>query len=145
MVALEAEVHRAFYTFRAFSTWFQPVKRPAEELTCAGIVIDPDVARMADAHEGAGGVNAHGVLPAVVLPFSALINIWRERSKREGERGKNKAGLDVDCCHIVFCQVTSKLSANQSVKAHFKNYFLVIFEIHLIKWSIHSHSSHRYR
>lgn len=46
-----------------------------EELTCAGIVIDPDVARMADAHEGARGVNAHGVLPAVVLPLSALINI----------------------------------------------------------------------
>lgn len=56
--------------------WFQPVKWPEEpQLTCAGIVIDPDVARMADAHEGAGGVNAHGVLPAVVLPLSALINI----------------------------------------------------------------------
>lgn len=68
-----------------FSTWFQLVKRPAEELTCAGIVIDPDVARMADAHEGARGVNAHGVLPAVVLPFSTLINIWREG--REKERG----------------------------------------------------------
>ena len=48
---------------------------PAEELTCAGIVIDPDVTCMADAHEGARSVNAHGVLPAVVLPFSALINI----------------------------------------------------------------------
>lgn len=46
-----------------------------QELTCAGIVIDPDVARMADAHEGAGGVNTHGVLPAVVLPFSTLVNI----------------------------------------------------------------------
>lgn len=71
---------------RTFSTWFQPVKRSAQELTCAGIVIDPDVARMADAHEGARGVNAHGVLPAVVLPFGALINIWREG--REKERGK---------------------------------------------------------
>lgn len=78
-----------------FSTWFQPVKRSAQELTCAGIVIDPDVARMADAHEGARGVNAHGVLPAVVLPFSALINIWREGR----ERG-DKAGLAVDYCHI---------------------------------------------
>lgn len=48
---------------------------PAEELTCAGIVVDPDITRMADAHEGARGVNAHGVLPTVVLSFSALINI----------------------------------------------------------------------
>lgn len=47
----------------------------APRLTCAGVVIDPDVARMADAHEGAGGVDAHGVLPAVVLPLSALIDI----------------------------------------------------------------------
>lgn len=54
------------------------VVEPAEALVvlCAGVVIDPDVARMADAHEGARGVNAHGVLPAVVLPFSALINIF---------------------------------------------------------------------
>lgn len=43
---------------------------------CAGIVIDPDVARMADTHKGTGGVNAHGVLPAVVLSFSTLINIF---------------------------------------------------------------------
>lgn len=69
-------------TIRTFSTWVQPVKRSAQELTCAGIVIDPDVARTADAHEGARGVNAHGVLPAVVLPFSALINIWREGRER---------------------------------------------------------------
>lgn len=74
MVALEAEVHNENKNW-AFSTSFQPVKRPAEELTCAGIVIDPDVARMADAHEGAGGVNTHGVLSAVVLPLSTLINI----------------------------------------------------------------------
>lgn len=85
----------------ARSTWFQPVKKkkgPAEQLTCAGIVIDPDVARMADAHEGARGVNAHGVLPAVVLPFGALINIWKEG--RENGGGGTKAGWDVDCCHI---------------------------------------------
>lgn len=81
-----------------FCTWFQPVKRPAAELTCAGIVIDPDVARMADAHEGARGVNAHGILPAVVLPFSTLINIW-EKGERRGER-ENKAVLDVDCYHM---------------------------------------------
>lgn len=48
---------------------------PEKELTCAGIVIDPDVASVADAHEGSRGVNAHGVLSAVVLSFSALINI----------------------------------------------------------------------
>jgi len=52
-----------------------PVKRPEEELTCAGIVIDPDVACVADAHEGTRGVNTHGVLSAVVLPFSTLVNI----------------------------------------------------------------------
>lgn len=72
MVAPEAEAHRAV---SAFPTCVSPVKRAAEELTCAGIVIDPDVARMADAHEGARGINTHGVLPAVVLPLSALINI----------------------------------------------------------------------
>lgn len=47
----------------------------AEGLTCAGIVIDPDVARVADAHEGAGGVHTHGVLSAVVLPLSALVDV----------------------------------------------------------------------
>lgn len=50
-------------------------KRLESGLTCAGIVVDPDVARMADAHEGAGGVNAHGVLSAVVLPLSTLVDI----------------------------------------------------------------------
>lgn len=45
------------------------------ELTCAGIVIDPDVAGVADAHEGTRGVNTHGVFSAVVFPFSTLINI----------------------------------------------------------------------
>lgn len=69
-----------------------PPKRSAEELTCAGIVINPDVARMADAHEGAGGVNTHGVLPAVVLPLSALVNIWGENKR---ETRENKEGLYV--------------------------------------------------
>lgn len=50
-------------------------KRLESGFTCAGIVVDPDVARMADAHEGAGGVNAHGVLSAVVLPLSTLVDI----------------------------------------------------------------------
>lgn len=76
---------------------YSTVKRPADELTCAGIVIDPDVARMADAHKGTGGVNAHGVLPAVVLPFSALINIWREGEREKQRRGENKAKWDVGC------------------------------------------------
>lgn len=68
-------------------SWFQrPVKRPEEELTCAGIVIDPDVACVADAHEGSWGVNTHGVFSAVVFSFSTLVNIWGEnREKREGE------------------------------------------------------------
>lgn len=30
---------------------------------------------MADAHEGAGGVDAHGVLSAVVLPLCTLVDI----------------------------------------------------------------------
>lgn len=59
----------------AILTPFQPVRGSTEGLTCAGIVIDPDVACMADAHEGAGGVNTHGVLSAVVLPLSTLVNI----------------------------------------------------------------------
>lgn len=42
----------------------------------AAVVIDPDVARVADTHEGAGGVDTHGVLPAVVLPFCTLIDIF---------------------------------------------------------------------
>lgn len=50
-------------------------QRVNKGLTCAGIVIDPDVACMADAHEGAGGVNTHGVLSAVVLPLSTLVDI----------------------------------------------------------------------
>lgn len=53
----------------------QFVRRPEEALTCAGVVVDPDVARVADAHEGTRGVNAHGVLSAVMFPFSTLINI----------------------------------------------------------------------
>lgn len=54
------------------------IVEPAETLVmfCAGIVVDPDVTCVADAHEGAGGVNTHGVLSAVVLPFSTLINIF---------------------------------------------------------------------
>ncbi len=74
MVALEVEAHEARIKSVPSPLDYNPSKGQ-EELTCAGIVIDPDVARMADAHEGAGGVNTHGVLPAVVLPFSALINI----------------------------------------------------------------------
>jgi len=53
-------------------------------LTCTGVVIDPDVARVADAHEGAGRVHAHGVLPAVVLPLGALVDIWDGREEGEG-------------------------------------------------------------
>lgn len=53
----------------------RPCKRPEEELTCAGIVIDPDVACVADAHEGSRGVNTHGVFSAVVFSFGTLINI----------------------------------------------------------------------
>lgn len=50
-------------------------------LTCAGVVIDPDVASVADAHEGAGGVDTHGVLTTVVFPLCTLVNIWgRERA-----------------------------------------------------------------
>lgn len=52
-------------------------------LTCAGVIIDPDVARVADAHEGARGVDTHGVLTTVVFPLGALINICT------GERNKN--------------------------------------------------------
>ena len=104
MVALEAEDLKARVTSAPAPLGSSPSKKkrgPAEELTCAGIVIDPDVARMADAHEGARGVNAHGVLPAVVLPFGALINIWKEGRERErGGRGGTKAGWDMDCCHI---------------------------------------------
>lgn len=72
MVVLEACEASKIKPFQLVSS---PQKRSAKELTCAGIVIDPDVTRVADAHEGARGVNAHGVLPTVVLPFSALINI----------------------------------------------------------------------
>lgn len=54
---------------------FQLAGGSTEGLTCAGIVIDPDVAGVADAHEGAWGVNTHGVLSAVVLPLSTLVDI----------------------------------------------------------------------
>ena len=55
-------------------------------LTCTGVVIDPDVARVADAHEGAGCVHTHCVLAAVVFPLGALVDIWTEgRSAEKGE------------------------------------------------------------
>ena len=57
-------------------------------LTCTGVVIDPDVARVADAHEGAGCVHTHGVLPAVVFPLGALVDIWTEG--RSAEKGGMK-------------------------------------------------------
>lgn len=64
-----------------------------EELTCAGIVIDPDEARMANAHEGARRVDAHGVLPAVVLPFGTLVNIWKG-SGQEEENSQASRGIE---------------------------------------------------
>lgn len=47
---------------------------------CAGIVIDPDVSSVADAHEGSWSIDTHGVLSAVVLSLSTLINISTVRA-----------------------------------------------------------------
>lgn len=44
-------------------------------LTCAGVIINPDIAGVADTHKGAGCVHTHRVLPAVVFPLRTLINI----------------------------------------------------------------------
>lgn len=41
---------------------------------------------MADAHEGTGCVDAHGVLPAVVLPLGTLVDIWKEAKERRSQQ-----------------------------------------------------------
>lgn len=64
------------------------------KLTCAGIVIDPDEARTADAHEGAGRVDAHGVLPAVVLALGTLVDIWKG-SGGEEELSSSQVGQGI--------------------------------------------------
>jgi hypothetical protein len=58
-----------------------------KELTCAGVVIDPDVSPVTDAHEGSGGVDTHSVLPAVVLPLRTLVDIYSEEIGRTGWAG----------------------------------------------------------
>lgn len=52
-----------------------------EELTCAGVVVDADVAGEADAQEGAGCVDAHCVLPTVVLALRTLVHICRKTAR----------------------------------------------------------------
>lgn len=77
---LERDRHRPIRNrVTAFSG---PSERSELGFTCAGIVVDPDVARVADAHEGAGGVDAHGVLSAVVLPLCTLVDIWGDRKQK---------------------------------------------------------------
>ncbi len=48
-------------------------------LTCAGVIINPDIAGVADTHKGAGCVHTHRVLPAVVFPLRTLIDICNTR------------------------------------------------------------------
>lgn len=43
---------------------------------------------MANAHEGARRVDAHGVLPAVVLPLGTLVDIWKGSGEEEENRGQ---------------------------------------------------------
>lgn len=46
-------------------------------LTCAGVIINADIAAVADTHKGAGCVHTHCVLPAVVFPLRTLIDICK--------------------------------------------------------------------
>lgn len=69
-------------------------EREEEELTCAGIVIDPDEASMANAHEGARRVDAHSVLPAVVLPLGTLVNICKGSREEEGNRSQARRRIE---------------------------------------------------
>lgn len=49
---------------------------------------------MADAHEGAGRVDAHGVLPAVVLPLGTLVDIWKgSEGEEEVSRSQVSQGI----------------------------------------------------
>lgn len=43
---------------------------------CTRVIVNADVACPADAHEGAGGVDAHCVLAAVVAPLCTLIHVF---------------------------------------------------------------------
>lgn len=44
---------------------------------------------MANAHEGTRRVDAHGVLPTVVLPLGTLVDIWK-RSEGDGEENRSQ-------------------------------------------------------
>lgn len=44
-------------------------------LTCARVIINPDIAGVADTHKGAGCVHTYRVLSAVVFPLRTLIDI----------------------------------------------------------------------
>lgn len=96
---------RCLWTYGKIGTFLAWFKRTAQKHTCAGIVIDPDVSHMADAHEGARGVNAHGVLPAVVLPFSALVDIWGEGREKEKGRTKMVKSISPEQADFMICQL----------------------------------------
>ncbi len=52
-------------------------------LTCAGVIINPDIAGVADTHKGAGCVHTHRVLPAVVFPLRTLIDICNHSTTQD--------------------------------------------------------------
>lgn len=49
---------------------------------------------MANAHEGARRVDAHGVFPAVVLSLGALVDIWEGGGEVEENRSQASRGIE---------------------------------------------------
>lgn len=75
------QIYTKFYTTIVFSglNKFVDTKQKAESkelLTSAGVIIDAKVTSVTNTHEGSWRVYTHGVLSAVVLSFSTLINIY---------------------------------------------------------------------
>ena len=116
--------------------------------TCAGIVINPDVTSMADAHEGAGGINTHGVLPAGSASLQRTHQYLEEKrgrrregeGEREKERGRrreedNTAELD----EILLSQFIFRPVTFNYLQIHLEIYLLVFF----IKTSIYRQLCHR--
>ena len=46
-------------------------------VTCARVVVDPDVPSFADTHERTRSVHTHGVLTAVMAPFCTLVDVYK--------------------------------------------------------------------
>lgn len=65
---------------------------------------------MANAHEGARRVDAHGVLPAVVLPLGTLVDICKWKRKKTGVRlVEERKWKEKE--ESVFCHFQSRQSA----------------------------------